>query len=391
MNAHERILSLIRDVYTAAADEALWPAVLVRLSDEFGGGVAGLQYRAGPEGRVTSGRFVRLDPVLQEALRTYYADCNPWVKATQSLLLPGVVIPTHHVVPLSELRRTEFHDGVLRHAQVLHGFGACVLRRDDRLVSFTVVRSDVNGPYEAQEVARVRAILPHLHRAMQVNARFAELRRTHTALADSLERLHHGVVIVNRSGRVIFANRAARSVVAQRDGLAITADGLTAAAPHQRLALRSLVDDAVRTSRGEGAGAGGAMSISRRSLKRPYAVLVAPLPLAPDAEGPSGLASVFISDPEVVTGTTETVARRLYGLSAAEARLAQALVTTASLERAAEQLCIARETARWHLKRIYRKTGTHHQAALVRRLVNGPSKVALDLEPARETSGATTT
>jgi DNA-binding CsgD family transcriptional regulator len=376
MNAHERMLSLIGAVYTAAADETRWPAVLERLADEYRGGVAGLHYRTGREGHVRSARFVRLDPVLLEAIHTHFATRNPWVRATQSLFVPGLAIATEQVIPVAELRRTEYHDGVLRPAGVLHGFGACVFKRGDDILSFTVVRSKIGGPYEASELAPVHAIVPHLRRAVQVNARLSELQRTHAALGDSLEHLHHGVVIVGRGGRVVFANRAARAIVAQQDGLTIAADGLgaLAAADHRR--LRALIDDAVRTSSGEGLGSGGALTAARPSLKRPFIVLVAPLPLSHDEM--SGLATVFVSDPEARFETTGEIAQRLYGLSPSESRLAQALVATGSLERAAEELCIARETARWHLKRIFRKTGTDRQQLLVRRLVDGPSRLALD-------------
>jgi DNA-binding CsgD family transcriptional regulator len=135
----------------------------------------------------------------------------------------------------------------------------------------------------------------------------------------------------------------------------------------------------VRTSCGEDIGGGGAMHVSRPSSKRPFNLLVTPLRLAPEAGAPPGLATVFVADPERAPQTSEAVVRRQYGLSAAEARLATTLAATGSLERAADALSIARETARWHLKRIYRKTGTHSQSALLGQLLLGAVQVALEL------------
>jgi DNA-binding CsgD family transcriptional regulator len=371
--------SLIGHVYSAAADETQWLGVLERLGDEFGGAVAGLQYRTGPEGHVRWARFARLDPALTTRLLNDYALRNPWIRATHALWRPGVVIPTHRAVPVSELRRTAYYDGILRPAGVEHGFGGCLFRHGDGVLNFTVVRSDTNGPYEPRELTRVRAILPHVRRAVEINQRLARLERTRATLADGLERLPHGIFLVGRSGRVTFANRTARDLAAQRDGLTIAADGLTAAAPAERRALRSLVDEAVRTSSGEDIGGGGAMHVSRPSSKRPFNLLVTPLRLAPEAGAPPGLATVFVADPERAPQTSEAVVRRQYGLSAAEARLATTLAATGSLERAADALSIARETARWHLKRIYRKTGTHSQSALLGQLLLGAVQVALEL------------
>lgn len=372
--------SLIGHVYSAAADETRWPGVLERLGDEFGGAVAGLQYRTGPDGHVRGARFAGLDPALATRLLNDYALRNPWIRATHALWRPGVVIATHRALPVSELRRTAFYDDILRPAGVEHGFGACLFRHGDQVLNFTVVRSNANGPYEPRELTRVRAILPHVRRAVEINQRLARLDRTRAALADGLEHLPHGILLVGRSGRVTFANRIARNLAAQRDGLTIAATGLTAAAPAERLALRLLVDEAVRTSSGGDIGAGGgAMHVSRPSSKRPFSLLVTPLRLAPEAGAPSGLATVFVADPEQAPQTSEAVVRRRYGLSVAEARLATTLAATGSLERTADALSIARETARWHLKRIYRKTGTHSQSALLGQLLLGAARVAPDL------------
>jgi DNA-binding CsgD family transcriptional regulator len=374
---HERLRSVIPNIYAAAADESRWLPALERIGDAFGGDVSGLQRRTGQVAQVRWGRFAHLDPALATRIVREFADRNPWVRAMQPLWRPGMVIASHAVVPVSHLRRTAYYDGILQPAHLEHAMGACLFRAGDDVLNFTLVRSGARGPYGRQEMNRVRTLIPHLQRAVQVGMRLAELEKTRTALADGLERLQYGVFIVAGSGRVVFANRAARNVAGQRDGLSIARDGLTAAAPTDRLALRSLVDEAVRTSKGEGEGPGGAMRVSRPSMKRPYNVLVAPLPLEAEI-GAAGLATVFVSDPELAPRTSEEIARRLYGLSSAEARLAKALVETGSVERAADTLRITPGTTRWHLKRIYRKTGAHHQAALVGKLLRGTSRLATE-------------
>jgi hypothetical protein len=160
MNSHERMHSLLRDVYAAAADEQNWPATLERLADEFGGGVAGLQYRTGSEGHIRSARFVRMDPALLQTYRTYFATRNPWTRLSQPLYRTGFVYSPERILPLAELQRTEFYDGILRPAGVVHCFGACVLQRGEDVLSFTVVRSPQGGAYDATELGRVPPLLP---------------------------------------------------------------------------------------------------------------------------------------------------------------------------------------------------------------------------------------
>jgi DNA-binding CsgD family transcriptional regulator len=61
----------------------------------------------------------------------------------------------------------------------------------------------------------------------------------------------------------------------------------------------------------------------------------------------------------------------LHGLSRMEARLAWALCQGSSLNEAAEELGLTRETARNYSKRIYTKVGARGQADLVRLILTG--------------------
>jgi DNA-binding CsgD family transcriptional regulator len=63
---------------------------------------------------------------------------------------------------------------------------------------------------------------------------------------------------------------------------------------------------------------------------------------------------------------------QLFGLSAAETRVAERLMMGDSPEQAATTLSIKTSTARWHLASLYRKTGTSRQAQLVRLLLSLP-------------------
>jgi DNA-binding CsgD family transcriptional regulator len=57
--------------------------------------------------------------------------------------------------------------------------------------------------------------------------------------------------------------------------------------------------------------------------------------------------------------------RTLFGLTAAETRLALRLLTGESLRSAAAALGITYESARSQLKAIFQKTGTHRQGELI--------------------------
>ena len=104
------------------------------------------------------------------------------------------------------------------------------------------------------------------------------------------------------------------------------------------------------------------------------ALAVVAEPLAPPhgdvlGHSPEPGAILFISDSEA--GTTPPIERIrvVYGLTPAEARLTSLLVKGASIATAAEQLEVSQNTAKFHLKAVFEKTGVRRQSQLVRRVL----------------------
>jgi DNA-binding CsgD family transcriptional regulator len=115
--------------------------------------------------------------------------------------------------------------------------------------------------------------------------------------------------------------------------------------------------------------------IAQRDGRRP--LLINALPVDGAARTPFLGARVLLllTDLDLESPPDSTVIARAFGLSPAETRLAMLIGGGTSLEDAAEQLGIARETSRSQLKIVFAKTGTHRQAELVALLVRLP-KVA---------------
>lgn len=79
----------------------------------------------------------------------------------------------------------------------------------------------------------------------------------------------------------------------------------------------------------------------------------------------------FVSDGERNRETPAEVLGRRYGLTPAEARLAEAIVGGDRLSEAAERFGVTLGTVRIQLKAIFAKTGARSQADLVRLALTG--------------------
>ncbi len=78
---------------------------------------------------------------------------------------------------------------------------------------------------------------------------------------------------------------------------------------------------------------------------------------------------LYVWNPLESSAGLGTVLQRLYGLTAAEAQLAECLAAGMELSTAAEQLGISRNTARNHLQQVFAKTGTNRQGEFLTRIL----------------------
>jgi DNA-binding CsgD family transcriptional regulator len=222
------------------------------------------------------------------------------------------------------------------------------------------------------EMDLLKALLPHLQRAVQIHGRFVELQGKQRASLDALDQLPIGVILLNQDTSIAAMNREAGRVIGQNDGLSACKYGVRAAGTATNRQLQALIASAVRTGSGQDFEGGGFLAIPRASGQRAFSVLVTAVgkrAFAPDTNSPAAV--VFVTDPERIPESAAQSLARIYELTAAECRLSELLMQGETLVRAADHLGISHNTARTHLQRIYEKTGTCHQGDLIRLLTTG--------------------
>ncbi|HMN81871.1 MAG TPA: helix-turn-helix transcriptional regulator [Burkholderiaceae bacterium] len=196
-----------------------------------------------------------------------------------------------------------------------------------------------------------------------------------TALRDTwlhhlLDTLGWPALLLDAERAVVAANPAAGRL--RRDTLVTSGGRLRCedAASDERLAqgVRELLGD------------GGARSSARRRRRtlsvmnlardRIVFVTVARLELAPAAQASSSdpLALVTVHDPQTPLRLHTDGLADLFALTPAELRVAEVLADGQSPAAAAQLLSLSEGTVRTHLRTIFKKTGTHRQAELVRLL-----------------------
>jgi DNA-binding CsgD family transcriptional regulator len=192
----------------------------------------------------------------------------------------------------------------------------------------------------------------------QIERLRARLRATEAAL----DHVRSAVFVLDAAALVQFANRPARVLLADGDGLRVFGGRLSAAVNGDAARLRALIAAAAVGGAPAGAPAGPvcAMPIRRRPDRLP--LLAAAVPAAAGAHGREVL--LFVADPTVQRCAAAELLRDALALTDREASVALATVRRGSLPAAAAELGIALTTARSHLQHVFDKTGTRNQVAL---------------------------
>ena len=372
-SGEQDVLDLVGRIYDAALDPELWPVFLERLSDVLGASGAVFYLENLDHHRVDFITSARIDPSALQLYGEHYAAQDIWVQQAMALP-PGTVVSSPMLLPNEKFIRSEFYNDFLRREDIFHLCSTVVEHKQSSWAAASLFRPQQSEDFGAGERKKFELIVPHLQRAVQIHRRFATLDSKRELSERVLDNLSIGVILLDDGGQVIAMNRSAEEIVARNDGLMAGRTGLRAARPQQTNELRRLISEAAQTGAGGGMGAGGVMTVSRPSTKRPLAVLVTPLRsrvLGWGAEQP--VVALFLTDPERNPELPVEALSRLYGLTPAQARLAAALSEGRSLREFSEESRLSMSTVRWTMKQIFAKTDTRRQAELVRLILTGPA------------------
>jgi len=372
-SGEEPILRVIDSLYDASTDATRWSVALEQMAGLFDAcAMTLLQSTETGSGAVFASTGI--SPEMGDLYDRYFVSKDLTVKAAMTLPV-GTFSGSDKMVPKKEWDRNEMVTDLLLPNDLYRIAGSVLLRNESGFASIGMHRPRSAREFDDHDERIYQIVQPHLQRALEVTRKLGRASEERDALADSLDRLATGVVILDGEGRTLLANRAATDLAAAGDGFALTRQGPAGALSSDTAELRKRIARAASTDGTSLCSAPGqAVLLERPSGKKSFEVLAVPLGKTRSLNGHGrGRVVLFITDPErEATPPTEWL-RQLYDLTCAEAKLAVALANGASLTETAEQFHVTRNTVRTHLQRAMSKTDTRRQGELIRLVLGGPA------------------
>lgn len=286
-------------------------------------------------------------------------------------------LPGDHVVSVDEVlsgdvwEQSEFYQRYIRPLNVRYVLGADIATDDGVECRLRISRSAESGEFGEFERHVCDELLPHLKVAIDIHARLDAQQTEINTYVEAMERLMVGVVILDEHGEVMHRNSIADDIFDEGDGLRLVTGTLSASFSSERHEIRHLIGEALKRGVSAERPEDKVVAVTRPSGRTNLGVLVHAIPMSTWSQGKKRPAvAIFLRDPERLVSSSRETTERLFGLTTAEARLANHLANGRTLDEAAEILNIKRNTARAQLRSIFSKTGVTRQAMLVRMLLN---------------------
>ncbi len=181
---------------------------------------------------------------------------------------------------------------------------------------------------------------------------------------DALNALPDGVMICDRDGKVLFANKVASTLLSAKNRLPLSNGVLTL-----DISAQKKINKAIHTAL---SSAGGGEVILARESDSPLVLTVSPL--ADETAEENGYANntvlIIVRDPERIKDLKNTTLVALYSLTPSEAAVAIAVAQGRSTEQISISRKVSIETIRKQIKQAMEKTGSNSRLELAVR-VNG--------------------
>jgi DNA-binding NarL/FixJ family response regulator len=295
-----------------------------------------------------------------------YAKLDP---TTKPLLLRdvGEVASTTELVPYSEYVESRYYKEWVKPQGFVDSWHASLEKSATTSVHLIFWRKGKTGIESDATRDRMRLIVPHLRRAVQISSLVDHGKAEAALFGDTLDGIAAGLFLVDAIGRILHANASGHALLARGAVLRASAGKLVSNDASAEQELYRVLDAVGGEQVVPGADT-VAVPLTARQGEH-YVAYV--LPLTSGVRRRAGAsyaaaAAVFVQRALLNVPSPQDTIAKLYKLTPMELRVLFAIVQVGGVPEVAAMMGSSSSTIRTHLRRLFSKTGTDRQADLVK-------------------------
>src|SRR5215212_6308010 len=217
----ETIERICEFLYEAAAVPETWPKALAALADATGAVNAHFAVWNSRENKSDFFASAHPDRGWETFYSTYYGAIAPYRQLLENRKV-GEWIASHHYFDQAFVRRDEHFNDFLLRIGGLYTVKGRVFETPSRdtYAIIGVLRSPKAGPLDGDEIACLTTCLNgHLRRAAALHHKLSAARPNGRLLEAAIDKLSLGILVVDKRGKVLAANRTAQDMLQTGDAL----------------------------------------------------------------------------------------------------------------------------------------------------------------------------
>jgi DNA-binding CsgD family transcriptional regulator len=366
MHPPPQVPDAIAALYRAAAGSESWPEALQTLSNALGGAfalVGIVDKTANRTNSITSEPFAE---GRRELYRQRYFAMNPRVRHSAQVAV-GEVFFDAALGRDVELARHPYYGEFLATRGFTNFISTNLVNAPSRRVNLSVQRSRSAGHVDTAEVDALKKIAPHAVAAFELWERLQGVSAQARLIAEALEALDAGVLMLDEQGRLVFVNPTGAALLASGGPLVRAGESIAAADTSQRTRLAEAIA-AARTQSGDASSSTPARMTLASADGRRFALKLRPMPEFIRLDDTHWSGVILILEPVRPLSTVDEI-QRVLGLTAAEAALALSLADGNRPRDYARIHGVSINTVRTHLASLREKLEAKSQTQIVAKLL----------------------
>ncbi len=309
--------------------------------------------------------YRRYDELMHEDPRLPHFTNNPFV-------------PIHCRMNVTDdaLFASRVYQEVLAPGGVEYSLGVNLREEDQTLSYFLALRNRSQSRFGGAECGLLQELIPHLNRALWLKRDLTTIDFERNIASDTLDVMAIGLIVADQSSNIRFANRTAREILKENDGISGNHDRLHALSDPGDT-LTSCISRVIHRAQTGAVCSGEVVAVSRPSGAEKLAVFVSSVLVDNLQSGwarvAEPLALLVLRDPRRPVETQNELLCRMFGLTPSQSRLAGFIIQGLSVREAAGQAGITEASARQYLKIVFQKMNVTRQSEMVLKTLELPA------------------
>jgi len=274
----------------------------------------------------------------------------------------------------NEIRVIDWHSQSLRPEIVAHlrrcdiGRTICafVAIMDQAEYTLHCSRGSSAKPFSERDKTLLGMVAGHFRRAIALRGELAEIRMQKDLHVDALDQLGIGVVLVRHDQPPVMLNSVARRLEEAGDFFKARGDQIHATNDMDRSELLSSIREALSVH-----GSAFSHAMNLRSANGSMNIIIRSREIKLNSTGcVDRLAIIFLKLSEALDDCDVAFLQKKFSFTRTEANIAFRLANSMRMESIENELKIAHNTARTHLRSMFSKTNSRNRSELVNRVAN---------------------